>query len=61
MPVRLKKTTTKKNRETKSVTHYSYYTSVTEEKPFIMHCSFWYGLKDLFTQHKLANKVVLDH
>ena len=23
-------------------------------------CSFWYGLKDLFTLHKLANKVVLD-
>ena len=26
-------------------------------------CSFWYGLKDLFTLHKLhvADKVVLDH
>ena len=24
-------------------------------------CSFWYGLKDLFTQHKLVDKVVLDH
>ena len=24
-------------------------------------CSFWYGLKDLFTLHKLAKKVVLDH
>ena len=24
-------------------------------------CSFWYGLKDLFTLHKLVNKVVLDH
>ena len=24
-------------------------------------CSFLYGLKDLFTQHKLADKVVLDH
>ena len=23
-------------------------------------CSFWYGLKDLLTLHKLANKVVLD-
>ena len=23
-------------------------------------CSFWYGLKDLFTLHKLAHKVVLD-
>ena len=23
-------------------------------------CSFWYGLKDLFTLHKLAGKVVLD-
>ena len=22
-------------------------------------CSFWYGLKDLFTLHKLAKKVVL--
>ena len=22
--------------------------------------SFWYGLKDLFTLHKLAKKVVLD-
>ena len=24
-------------------------------------CSFWYGLKGLFTLHKLAYKVVLDH
>ena len=24
-------------------------------------CSFWDGLKDLFTLHKLADKVVLDH
>ena len=24
-------------------------------------CSVWYGLKDLFTLHKLADKVVLDH
>ena len=24
-------------------------------------CSFWYGLKDLFTLHKLADKVVLGH
>ena len=24
-------------------------------------CSFWYGLKDLFTLNKLAKKVVLDH
>ena len=24
-------------------------------------CSFLYGLKDLFTLHKLADKVVLDH
>ena len=24
-------------------------------------CSFWYGLKDLFTLHKLADKVVFDH
>ena len=24
-------------------------------------CSFWYGLKDLFTLHKLADKVVIDH
>ena len=23
-------------------------------------CSFWYGLKDLFTLHKLAKKVVLE-
>ena len=23
-------------------------------------CSFWYGLKDLFTLHKLADKVVLE-
>ena len=23
-------------------------------------CSFWYGLKDLFTLHKLADKVVFD-
>ena len=23
-------------------------------------CSFWYGLKDLSTLHKLAKKVVLD-
>ena len=23
-------------------------------------CSFWYGLKDLFTLHKIAKKVVLD-
>ena len=23
-------------------------------------CSFWYGLKDLFTLHKLAKNVVLD-
>ena len=23
-------------------------------------CSFWYNLKDLFTQHKLVDKVVLD-
>ena len=24
-------------------------------------CSFSYGLKDLFTLHKLTDKVVLDH
>ena len=24
-------------------------------------CSFWYGLKDVFTLHKLGDKVVLDH
>ena len=24
-------------------------------------CSFWYGLKDVFTLHKLVDKVVLDH
>ena len=24
-------------------------------------CSFWYGLKDLFTLHKLADKVIRDH
>ena len=24
-------------------------------------CSCWYGLKDLFTLHKLADKVILDH
>ena len=24
-------------------------------------CLFWYGLKDLFTLHKLADKVFLDH
>jgi len=23
-------------------------------------CSFWYGLKDFFTLHKLVDKVVLD-
>ena len=23
-------------------------------------CSFWYGLKDLFTLHKLADEVALD-
>ena len=23
-------------------------------------CSFWYGLKDLFTMHNLVDKVVLD-
>ena len=23
-------------------------------------CSFWYGLKNLFTLHKIAKKVVLD-
>ena len=23
-------------------------------------CSFWYGLKDLFTLHKLVKKVALD-
>ena len=23
-------------------------------------CSFWYDLKDLFTRHKLEDKVVLD-
>ena len=23
-------------------------------------CSFWYGLKDLCSRHKLADKVVLD-
>ena len=23
-------------------------------------CSFWYGFKDLFTLHKLKDKVVLD-
>ena len=23
-------------------------------------CTFWYGLKDLFTLHKLADEVVLD-
>ena len=23
-------------------------------------CSFWYGLKDLFTVHKLEDKVILD-
>ena len=23
-------------------------------------CSFWFGLKDVFTLHKLAKKVVLD-
>ena len=23
-------------------------------------CSFWYGLKDLFTLHKLTEEVVLD-
>ena len=23
-------------------------------------CSFWYGLKDVFTLHKLAKKVALD-
>ena len=24
-------------------------------------CSLWYGLKDLFTLHKLLDKVFLDH
>ena len=23
--------------------------------------SFWYGLKDLFTLHELADKIILDH
>ena len=26
----------------------------------LLDCSFWYGLKDLFTLHKLPDKVVLD-
>ena len=29
--------------------------------PLTELCSFWYGLKDLFTLRKLADKVVLDH
>ena len=29
-------------------------------EPLTEMCSFWYGLKDLFTLHKLAEKVVLD-
>ena len=29
--------------------------------PLIEVCSFWYSLKDLFTQHKLEDKVVFDH
>ena len=24
-------------------------------------CSFWYSVKDVFTLHKLVDKVVLDH
>ena len=24
-------------------------------------CSFWYGLKDVFTPHKSVDKVFLDH
>ena len=24
-------------------------------------CSFWYGLRDLFLLHKLADKVILDY
>ena len=24
-------------------------------------CSFWYGFKDLFTLHELADKVILDY
>ena len=28
--------------------------------PLTELCSFWYGLKVLFTLHKLADKVVLD-
>ena len=24
-------------------------------------CSFWYGLKDLFTQHKSVDKVIFEH
>ena len=28
--------------------------------PLTELCSFWYGLKDIFTLHKLAKKVVLD-
>ena len=24
-------------------------------------CSFWYGLKDLFTLQRLADKIILDH
>ena len=29
--------------------------------PLTELCSFWYGLKDLFTLQRLADKVVLDH
>ena len=29
--------------------------------PLTELCSFWYALKDLFTLHKFADKVIPDH
>ena len=46
--------------------HGNFWVNVTWFWPFSLvslteSCSFWYGLKDLFTPHKLADKVVWDH
>ena len=46
--------------------HGNFWVNVTWFLPFspvslTESCSFWYGLKDLFTPHKLADKVVWDH
>ena len=46
--------------------HGNFWVNVTWFLPFspvslTESCSFWYGLNDLFTLHKLADKVVWDH